>query len=316
MVALAMGRRCVSLLVLIICAASGFALPVRAAQVVFDLPSSVQCRDVTPPEFRAANPSLKVIEGRLRISARVTDGSEAEIEDYLYVIDNQSRTMRFQDYLPNTTLESAFADDQIAITDASEDAKTTGIDAHVVYRPFTLGGSHSNSRKKSESTQYKKIAPKELVLASGTTNREHGVFFRLRPSRAASLEGAKEFTFLATVPVTWRAGLCRISCIARTESSTIFSSSVKPAGNATAQVPLHMEGDVEAAQIVRAFRRAQQAYATALTARERDTVFDTISSHTVGLLTEKSCKTKRQRALAEAEAELADAQARLADLTE
>jgi hypothetical protein len=32
-------------------------------RIVFDLPGTIECRDVTPKDFAAAHPSLKVIEG-------------------------------------------------------------------------------------------------------------------------------------------------------------------------------------------------------------------------------------------------------------
>jgi hypothetical protein len=282
-------------------------------QVVFDLPVAIECREVTPPEFAEVHPTMKVVEGTLRISARFAAGAEEEVVDFLYVIDNPTISMRFQDYLPNTLLESAVADDQIEITDASEKANVTGLDARVAYKPFVLGGTHSKSTKASESSRYRQIAPKELVLASGTTNREHGVFYRLRPSRAASLEGAKEFSFLATVPATWRADLCAIECNARAQKSSLWSTSVVPAGTARAMVPVHMVGDAEVMELVREYRRAQELYAEALAARERDSVFDTISSHTVGLLT-RSCETRSTRKLAEAEQAVADAEERLTQL--
>ncbi|MGD9720505.1 MAG: hypothetical protein AB7O59_21905 [Pirellulales bacterium] len=291
-----------------------FAVHARAAQIVFDLPPSIECRDATPDDFRAAHPTLKVIEGRLRISARVADGAETDVVDFLYVIDNPARSMRFQDYLPNTLLESAVAEDQIEITDASEKVKGGGVDARVIYQPFTLGGTVSHSGKSSESSHYKKIAPKELVLASGTTNREHGVFYRLRPSRTASLEGAKEFTFLAVVPGTWRGDLCAISCTARGEKVSLFSSSVAAAGAVESLVPVFLVGDEEAAELAREFRHAQEALASAQAARQRDSVFDMLSSHAVGLFTSKTCETKSARELAAAEKALADSESRLGEL--
>ena len=286
------------------------------AQIAFDLPPAIECREVTPPDFHAAHPTLKVVEGKLRISARVVEGNESQIVDFLYVIDGPTRSMRFQDYLPNTMLESAVADDQVEICDASENAKALGLDAHVAYKLFALGGTHNQSSKKSETSHYKQIAAKELVLASGTTNREHGVFFRLRPSRAASLEGAKEFTFLATVPATWRGDVCDISCAARTEKSSLFSSSVVPGGEVRATVPLFLSGDAEAAEVARDFRQAQEAYAAALAAHSADGVFDTISSHTVGFFTLSSCQTKSARQVAAAKQAVAEAQERLTQLAQ
>lgn len=283
--------------------------------ILFDLPPAIECRDVTPDDFRTAHPTLKVIEGTLRISARVAQGSEANIVDFMYVIEGSSNSMRFQDYLPNTFLESTVADDLIAVTSGTENATGGGLKAQVVYKPVTVGADLSHNHKNTESSCYKKIVPRELVLASGTTNREHGVFFRLRPSRAASLEGAKEFTFLATVPLGWRGDLCVIDCAARAKKTSIFSSSVVPAGDARTMVPLHLMGDATAADLARAFRRAQENYALALSARDRENVFSSISNHTVDLLTFKK-PTSASGQLAEAEKALLELQQKLAQLAQ
>ena len=307
--------RIVALAALIVSIPLGMAAPAPGAEVVFDLPPAIECRDATPPEFAKAHPAMKVVEGTLRISARFAEGRESEIVDFLYVIDNPSISMRFQDYLPNTMLESAVTDDQIEITDASENIRGGGLDAGVVYKPFTLGGTLSQNSKASESSRYKRIAPKELVLAAGTTSREHGVFYRLRPSRSASLEGAREFTFLATVPATWRGDLCSIECAARAEKESVFSSSIVPAGSTRAIVPVYMAGDAEASELVSEYRSAQLEHSEVLAARDGDGVFDTISSHAAGLLTLR-CETKSDQRLAEAEKNLADLRARIALLAE
>ena len=94
-----------------------------AAQISFDLPDTIECRDVTPSDFAASHPTLKVIEAKLRISARVIEGGESEIVDFLYIITSPDKRLRIQDYLPNTTLESQYERDRIEVTEASEDQK-------------------------------------------------------------------------------------------------------------------------------------------------------------------------------------------------
>lgn len=285
------------------------------AQVAFDLPYSIECRDVTPKEFAAANPSMKVIEAKFRISARVTEGNSADIVDFLYVIDSTHKSMRVQDYLPNTTLESAVAEDRIEITDASENSKAAGLDAHVVYKPFALGGQLNQATKKSESSHYKQIASKDLVLASGTTNREHGVFFRLRPSRAASLEGAKEFTFLATVPKSWRSDLCTIACNARATKRSVISTSIVLAGTERAQIALYLSGDIEAATLAEDLCRAHEAYAAVLAAHPaKDCVLENISSQAAGLFTGKKSDALARKELEDAELAVVDVQNRIRQL--
>jgi hypothetical protein len=287
----------------------------HAAQVVFDLPDTIECREVTPEGFAAGHPNLKVIEAKFRITARVVDGNASDIVDFLYVLTSTDKTMRLHDYLPNTTLESTVADDRIEITNATEKSKATGLDAHVAYKLLLIGGSHNEGSKKSESSHYQRIAAKELVLASGTTNREHGVFFRLRPSRAASLEGAKEFTFLASVPKTWRGDLCSVSCSARSKKSSLLSTSVVSAGADRAQIGMYLAADAEAAGLAEELRRVQESHAAALAIPQAKLgAFETISTQTAGLFTGNKSAAQARTKLKAAEQAVLDVEGQLKQL--
>ncbi|HEY2894051.1 MAG TPA: hypothetical protein VGJ16_07555 [Pirellulales bacterium] len=290
----------------------GQALRAWGTELAFDLPDMIECRDATPPGFAEAHSGLKVVEGKFRISARVVDGKLSDVVDFLYVLTSEDRTLRLQDYLPNTTLESTVLDDQIEITDSSEKATSGGLDAHVVYKPVTAGGTIGASSKNCESSKYKQIAPRELVLAAGTINREHGVFFRLQQSRAASLEGAKEFSFLATVPATWRGDLCVINCAARAKKSSLVSSSVIPAGNCRAQVALYLVGDAESAGLAEKLRVAQETHARLASApKPKENVLEAISTQATRLLWVKKSAADRDRELRDAERAVAEAQSEL-----
>ncbi len=272
-------RRVLRTVTLLVVAWLGTVAVSCGTQVVFDLPEVLECRDATPPDFASAHPALKVIEGKLRISARIVEGAESEIVDYLYVISSPDKMLRFQDYLPNTTLESAVGDDHIEVTDTTEDTKATDADARVGYRGIGIGLTKNKGAKKTESNHYKQIVPKALVLSSGTTDREHGVFFRLRPSNGATLEGAKEFTFLATVPKTWRGDWFTISCAARAKKKTLWSTSVVPAGLEQSQIGMYLVGDAEAAALARELRQVQESHDAVLAAhlsKEADGLFDTM----------------------------------------
>jgi hypothetical protein len=234
------------------------------ARIAFDLPGTIECRDVTPDGFAASHPALKVIEGKFRISARIVAGDEGGIVDLLYMLVSPDLNTHFQDYLPNTTLESTVADDLIEITETTETAKAADVSAHVGYKALGGGVGLSKATKTSESSHYKQIAPKALVVASGTTGREHGVFFKIKPSKSASLEGAKEFTFLATVPKSWRGGWCTVSCAARATVRSWFSRDVVPGGVAQAQVGLFLLGDAEAYELADELHKVQQSHVTAL----------------------------------------------------
>jgi len=307
------GQAIVALAIVALGFARGGEARASGAQIAFDLPASVECRDVTPPEF-AAGDYLKVIEGKVRISARLLDGSEEAIVDFVYLITNGDERMRFQDFLPNTTLESSVADDQIEIKDASETAKAASADVHVVYKLLALGGTLSQSSKNSESSHYRQIASKEVVVSSGTTDREHGVFFRLRPSRNGSLEGVKEFSFLATVPKAWRGDVCTISCRAKVKQDSFWSSTTAVAGAKELEVGLYLAGDVEAASLAEELRKVQADLARLQTAPPaKSSMLDSISGQTVGLFSTKKPDARQKKIEAAADA-VSDVRRRLSQL--
>jgi len=259
LVSTSLGRSSLTTALLI---AAAFASPLAAeTRVKFDIPDAIECRDVTPEKCAAEHPHLKAIEGKFRLSARITRGAEAEILDFLYVLVSPGLRLKIHDYLPNTTLESALTEDHIEVAESTESSASATEDAHVGYKIFTLGGSLNQTSKKTESNHYKQIVPKALVLASGTTNREHGVFFKLRPSNGASLEGAKEFTFLAIVPKNWRGDWCTIACAARSKKKSLLPTSPAVAGIAEAHVGLYISGDREASALAEQLCRVQETNA-------------------------------------------------------
>jgi hypothetical protein len=233
-------------------------------RVLFDIPDKIECHDVTPEKCAAAHPNLKVIEAKFRISASFVTGTDASVIDFLYMITSPERRMKIQDYLPNTTLESTAAEDTIEIADTTESTQGATEEAKVAYKILTLGATKSQTAKRTESGKYKQIVSKALVLASGTTNREHGVFFKLRPSKTGSLEGAKEFTFLAVVPKTWRGDWCTVVCAARAEKKSLLSSTTALAGIDQAHVGLYMAGDHEAGDLAEKLCEIQEANGGAL----------------------------------------------------
>lgn len=253
-------------------------------RVLFDIPDKIECRDVTPDKCAAAHPDLKVIEAKFRISASFIEGTEASIIDFAYIVASPEMRLKIQDYLPNTTLESTAADDSIEVADTTESTGGMTEEAKVAYKILSLGATKSQTEKKTQSGHYKQIVSKALVLASGTINREHGVFFKLRPSKGASLEGAKEFTFLAIVPKTWRGDWCTIACVARMTKKSPLSTTTVLAGIDQAHVGLYLSGDREAGELADQLWQVQEANNGILSmemAKEAAQRFETMHAATV-----------------------------------
>ncbi len=228
-------------------------------KVIFDIPSKIECTDVTQPKCAAAHPTMKVIEAKFRISASFVDGTENSTVDFMYLISSPDLRLKVIDFLPNTTLESSTAEDRIEVTDSTESADATSGEVRVGYELLALTGSKNLSTKKTESNRYQRIAPKNLVLASGTVNRGHGVFYKLRPSNDGSLEGVKEFAVLCVVPKTWRGDWCTVTCSARANKKSTVSTTIMNAGIEHAHVGLFLAGDNEASALADSMTEVQLA---------------------------------------------------------
>ena len=283
----------------------------RGDEVVFDLPSSIECTDITTKEFVAAHPNLKLIEAKLRISARIVEGDADRVVDFEYLLKT-GKTMRVLQYLPATTLESAVAEDQVDIISAAEKSKALVWTCMSHQSPWLSEDTHNQTSKTSESSHYKKLAPKDIVLASGTIDREHGVFFRIRPSRTSSLEGGREFSFVAEVPKNWRGDVCSICCTARATKRSVISTTVVASGRTQATVGMYLSGDGEAATAAENLRVSQDIYNELQADRlARTTVFRPISSETNSLFAGKKAVQERETYRAAIEA-VNEAQHRIA----
>ena len=93
------------------------------------------------------------------------------------------------------------------------------------------------------------------MLASGTTDGEHGVFFKVKGGPQVPLEGAKEFSCTFEVPADWRGDWCLLSCHARalSEQNKKFAA----CGRAEIFVGLYLADDEQVQDLARQLDRLQ-----------------------------------------------------------
>jgi hypothetical protein len=231
------------------------ALPTLAAaeapRVHFDMPFTIACRDVTPPEFAAANPSQRLVEARFEISTLILAGKERDISQLFIRIDSPERTVSVIDYLPKTLHETRHAS-PISITKTDEKNASIGINVSGKYEVLTtLGANAGLGQKTTSCVKQELLPPVETVAASGTLLRGAGVFFKLKGSDRRLLEGASQFALVLRVPRDWRADRVRVHCEA-TAIERAFVSSLDQtirAGQRDFLAALYLEGD-ESARLI------------------------------------------------------------------
>ena len=248
-----------SLAAALLTAASALAGPPR---VQFDVADMIACRDVTTPEFIATLSGERLIEARFEISSLITGGGERSLVHFLYRIESPQPDVRVVDYLPRTKLVSDVVG-EVAVETKRGQITNFGISAKGHFEGYAAGDANASHGKTSEArAQYKLLPPLELVAASGTINRAHGVYFKLRPSKQTSLEGAREFACVFRVPAAWQAGTMMIQCRAvhPPHSPWYAVDAARARTEQQFQVALYVEGHEAARQAVVQLLQAQRAH--------------------------------------------------------
>ncbi|QDU93984.1 hypothetical protein [Lignipirellula cremea] len=228
-------------------------------RVLFDVKPVVGCVDVTTPEFSAVNPNERLIELKIEISSLIEAGVEADITQYFYQIECVDRDGVVANYLPKTTTASHYAG-PIAVEQREEDVRSVGVNATGTFDLLVKGTASADVASKDyRSVKYELLPPQEQLVASGTTSRGRGVYFKLKPSPHVSIEGGRDFFVVLRVPLCWRTGELRVSCeaIGMVRSVAPMLDDTESSGAARFSVALYLDGDLEAKAAAAEFSQAE-----------------------------------------------------------
>ncbi len=216
----------------------------------FDVNYLVGCRNVTTPEFSELSPDEKLLEARFRFSFLLHAGEKkGRLTQLLYRIESPEQNLRIIDYLPKTTLSTNVVG-KVGVQRSEDSNYSLGINVQGKYEALANGNVSGKAATSSGSKlQYELLPPLELLGAAGTTGRASGVYYKMRPSNRASLEGAREYTMVFRVPVEWRADYVVVRCEAVCESGD--------RKQADFIVALYEEGDLEARDVATRFVRGE-----------------------------------------------------------
>jgi hypothetical protein len=240
--------------------------------VSFDVTPSVGCRDVTTAEFADANPDERLVEAQIEVSSLIRQGNEGDLLQYFYRFDSPRQTLRIVDYLPKTTLASDLAGN-VTIEKKQESTKGLGATVTAPFEwPVKLAGSGELATKTLDSTRYELVPPMTAVAASGTLDRGYSVYFKLKPSRSTSLEGAKHFAMVFRVPHNWRADYVHLSCTASATVQGLLGPLDEPfvCGRRKFVVALYAEGDASAKAAAERLVRAESELLKSLSANRKE----------------------------------------------
>jgi hypothetical protein len=220
--------------------------------LAFDFGRTLECRDITPQDYAEAYPHERIVEGTLRLSVSLESGDVSDVESIRVEISDRDRRLRVFDFAPGTRLESSLAAD-VEWTRTTESSREVGaslggelpaVIGDVVAHVTPSINASSGDREVITETQVR-VAPMQVVVASGTLDQEHGVFFTLRPSPQWSLEGVHELTVAFIVPADWRGDAVRVSCQASGQQKLLWITQRKIWAEQSSGVALYLAGDAE-----------------------------------------------------------------------
>jgi hypothetical protein len=260
---------------------------VTMPRVGFDAAGAVECRDVTTDEFATVNPNEKVIEARFRISILFEEGKQENLEDVMVVIESPEKRLRVTDFSPKTELGTDVSG-PINATDTADhtDTAQANVGVNNIGHLGIVNAQLTDTKRHVANRVYKQLPAKYLVLASGTTLGEHGVFFKIKASPQTSLEGAKEFTCWFVVPKQWRGDWCLLSCKARAYRKNYLVNKLEMCGQSDVVVGLYLAGDEQGKGLARRLDRMQMTpqYSPQIAAAQAQMAGSALSMSTVAAI--------------------------------
>ena len=226
--------------------------------VKFDVPAMLAV-SVEPTEL-VSNGSLadRLLEVVIPVSAELQPHSKQSIETFRFDVFWNQTAYSVLDYLPRTQA-TARIQGEISTETTRESKSSLGLSLNADLQSYLTGetsaelGSSDSVRKK-----FKQLPDQSVLVASGTSHRGTGVFFRFHRSNQTVLEGGRELMLQFQVPHDWRTGILRVNCFATGTTSIIGGWENPFETSRTFVVPIYRQGDPQAKAAVLQFVNAEQ----------------------------------------------------------
>ena len=224
------------------------------AQVVFDVNAVVPARSVESIGILARMPQSRFVEVRLETSALFEPAWANAIQELTVRAVSRHDDVRVADYSPRTEMQTdVFGPMQVAVD--ADQFRESGLQGVGGYPGVGSASGFAYQMESGQQTVHFAQKPAlEVVTASGTLQRQQGVYFKQRHSSQTTLEGSRTFRIVFEVPETWRADLLDVTMEAvgvehpKSRSSKILS-------NQRFVVAVYQEGDEVAARAAANYRK-------------------------------------------------------------
>lgn len=230
--------------------------------VVFDVAQSLSCRVIQKSAEQRKSSGTRLIEVVASISVHLPHGEEVDVKHLSIEIVSPDQRHAVKCFLPSTELTTDIVEGIVLV----EETKLSG-EAAVSYLvvPRSAQAEAKGHLHESKVT-FKRLAPRQLLVASGTIERSHGVSYKLCRSEQQTLQRQWEFSIVLEVPEHFRADYLTARCKAIGTKHGLISAldSEVVVGQGEFAVGVFVDGDDEAKRASEALSKAQQKLFDAL----------------------------------------------------
>ena len=207
------------------------------------------------------------------VSTELQPKSKQSIDTFRFDVFWNQTAYSVLDYLPRTRTFSEIQG-EIATETTQESRSSLGLSLTADFQSLISGDSTAElGSTDSVKKKFKRLPDQSILVASGTSHRGTGVFFRFHRSSQTVIEGGRELMVQFQVPHDWRAGVLRVNCFAKGTTSVFGSWENLFETSRTFVVPIYRLGDSEAKaaalKLVNAEQRLRRAWRSYEAARTK-----------------------------------------------
>lgn len=199
------------------------AVPLNAQEptIRFDVPALLPAHAL-PPELATESPTgaplavtgegEKIIEVVVPVTTELRLSSRHQVESFRFDVSWIQQAYSLVDYSPKTQTVSAIAG-TVQVEELQDRNHSAGLNLNGKYESLLSGGLHAEGNQRNSRKEiYQETPQHQVLVASGTSHRGTGAFFRFHESRTDPLEGGRDLVLAFRVPASWRAGVLKIEC--------------------------------------------------------------------------------------------------------
>ena len=227
--------------------------------VKFDVPA-ILAAPLDPAGLAAqgATEDDQLLQVVIPVSSEIRTQSKQSIDAFRFDVFWNEIAYPVQDYSPKTQTVSE-VQGEISTETTKETKSGFGLRLNADLQSIVSGESSAEKGTTDSVTKkFKQLPNQSVLVASGTSHRGTGVFFRFHRSSQTVLEGGRDLMAQFVVPPDWRAGVLRVNCFA-IGTTNVFGGWENPFETSrTFVVPVYRQGDLQAKAAAVKFAEAEQ----------------------------------------------------------